>query len=235
MGQGAATLDAIELNYNGEIGAKPNYRLQAEFADYDSSLRRESKTSGFEDAGYVTGYKDKSSSNPNKSGHTPNSKSSDAKTRFVMSVQQDGMYDVTPRYSTQNTGDLSIDHDRKNVLNIRVNNTKGKWQSTKVRMFLRVGINLVDIQSSAKLSLDYLNASYINSDPIYSEEVENAKVVGEPAEGDPSLIRDDAFAKYASGGKYVNGITSYDGKERNLELTEVEVKESCRYALERCR
>ncbi|MEH7747306.1 hypothetical protein V7659_20050 [Neobacillus drentensis] len=66
-------------------------------------------------------------------------------------------------------------------------------------MFLREGINLIDIQSSSKLSLDYLNASYVNSNPIYSEEAENAKVVGEPAEGDPSLIRDDALAKYASG------------------------------------
>ncbi|MBV7505583.1 hypothetical protein KW850_09980 [Bacillus sp. sid0103] len=231
MGQGAATLDAIELNYNGEIGAKPNYRVQAEFADYDSNLRRESKAPGFEGAGYVTGYHDNSSSNTNRSGHSPNSKSSDAKTRFVMSVQEDGMYDVTVRYSTQNTGDLTIDHDRKNALNIPVNNTNGKWQSTKVRMFLREGINLIDIQSSAKLSLDYLNASYVNSDPIYSEEAENAKVVGEPAEGDPSLIRDDAFAKYASGGKYVNGITSYDGNERNLELTEVEVPEAGRYKL----
>jgi hypothetical protein len=230
-GQGNASLDAIELNYNGEIGAKPEYLVQAEFADYDDSLSRESTTRGFDGAGYVTGYNQDSSNNPNRSGHSQQNKADDSKTRFVMSVQQDGMYDVTVRYATNNTGTLSLDHDRKNAVNLKVNNTNGKWQSTKVRMFLRTGINLIDIHSTAKLSLDYLHASYINSDSIYSKEAENAKVAGEPAAGDPSLIREDVLGKYASGSKYVNGITSYDGKERYLELTDVTVPEDGRYKL----
>jgi hypothetical protein len=233
MGQGAATLDAIELNYNGELGTKPNYRVQAEFAEYDHTkgLNRESEVSGFEGAGYVTGYNHNSSNNPNRSGNSTKSTASDAKTRVVMSVQDDGMYDVTVRYATQNTGEIAIDHDRKNVMNIPVNNTNGKWQSTKVRMFLRTGINLIDIRSTSKLSLDYLDASYVSSEPIYSKEAEQAIVVGTPAEGDPSMVRDDLLGKYASGGKYVNGITSYDGKERYLEVSNIDVLVSGIYKL----
>ncbi|WP_026684700.1 hypothetical protein [Heyndrickxia coagulans] len=223
MGQGAATLDAIELKYNGKIGEKPNYRVQAEFADYDGELRRGDSQSGFEGAGYVTGYHDYSRRNSNRS--------SDPKTRFVMSVQKDGMYDVTIRYFAQNTGKLSVDHDRKNVLNLPVKQSRGKWQKIKLRMFLREGINLIDIKSTAKLNLDYLNAQYVNDDPIYFVEAENARLVGKPADGDPPFIRSDVYAKYTSGGKYVNGITSYDGKKRYLELPNVKVPKSGRYKL----
>ncbi|ASS97004.1 hypothetical protein [Peribacillus simplex] len=236
MGQGAATLDFIELNYNGKMGSKPNYRVQAEFAEYDheNGLRRESKITGFKGAGYVTGYKDsngdKGNIKKNKDGKSKN-KNSGAKTRFVMGVQEDGMYDVTVRYATNNAGELSIDHDRQNVINIPVKNTKGKWQSTKVRMFLRTGINLLDIKSTAKLSLDYVNATFVNKNPLFKEEAENANVIGTPAAGDPSLIRDDAFAKNASGGKYVNGISSFDGKERYLEVPNIVVPKAGKYKL----
>lgn len=230
MGQGAATLDAIELTYNGALGAKPNFRVQAEFAEYDyaNGLRRESIAPGFEGAGYVTGYNEKTS-NFDKS----KKKDSNAKTRFVMGVQKDGVYDVTIRYATKNAGKLSIDHDRKNMMNIRLKNTKGKWQSTKVRMFLRKGINLIDLgaKNNLKLSLDYIDATFVNDEPIFAAEAEDTKIVGIPAEGNPPLIRDDVFAKNASGGEYVNGITSYDGKERYLELSKVEVPKAGTYKL----
>ncbi|PQP88660.1 hypothetical protein [Paenibacillus sp. AR247] len=45
------------------------------------------------------------------------------------------------------------------------------------------------------------------------------------------MIRDDAFAKYASNGKYVNGITSYDGAERYLEIDDIVVPEDRIYKL----
>jgi hypothetical protein len=233
MGQGAATLDAIELSYNGEMGTKPNYRVQAEFAEYEHAkgLQRVSDLSGFEGAGYVTGYNKKSSSNHKESVNSKKNSNSDAKTRFVMTVQEDGMYDVTVRYSTKNSGKLSIDHDRENVMNIHVNNTKEKWQSTKVRMFLRTGINLIDIQSTAKLNLDYVDATFVDSKPIFALEAEDAQIVGTPIEGDPHFIREDVFAKYASEGKYVNGITSYDGKERSLNISEIDVPKAGRYKL----
>src|SRR5665647_2879968 len=94
---------------------------------------------------------------------------------------------------------------RQHALSVDVNNTTGKWQSTKVRMFLRTGVNIIDVMSTAKLSLDYIEAVAVDNAPIYSIEAEDATVVGTPAAGDPGLIRDDVFAKYASGGKYVNG------------------------------
>lgn len=218
MGQGAATLDAIELTSNGKLGAKPQYRVQAEFADYDQSkgLHREDSISGFEGAGYVTGSK---------------SMAPDAKTRFVMDVQKDGMYDVTMRYATRGAGELIIGHDRKNVSNISVQGTDGKWRNTKLRMFLRTGINLIDVKSSATLSLDYLDVALVDEVPLFAIEAEDAAIVGTPAEGDPSLIRRDVFAKYASGEAYVNGITSYDGVDRYLKISNIHVKQAGRYKL----
>lgn len=221
-GQGTANLDAIELTLNGTPGAAPTYRIEAEFSDYDwaDGLERKGTVAGFEGAGYITGYNATAGANPNQSGNaeSPNNTTSNAKSRFYMAVQEDGMYDVTLRYRTTNTGKIIINHDRQHALTVCVNNTTGKWQSTKVRMFLRTGVNIIDVMSTAKLSLDYIEAVAVDNAPIYSIEAEDASVVGTPAAGDPALIRDDVFAKYASGGKYVNGITSYDGEERYLEV-----------------
>jgi hypothetical protein len=55
--------------------------------------------------------------------------------------------------------------------------------------------------------------------------------VGEPAGQELPLIRSDVFARYASGGKYVNGITSYDGEERYLEIPNIVVPEDGVYKL----
>lgn len=232
MGQGAATLDAIELTYNGELGAKPNYRVQAEFADYDyeSGLLREDLIKGFEGAGYVTGYNNE----PKQfQSDKEKQKSSETKTQFVMSVQNDGMYDVTVRYATKNAGKLVIDLDNQEMVSHQVKNSKGQWQDETVRMFLRKGINLIDVRSenNLKLSLDYIDATFVDDKPIIAIEAEDATIVGTPAEGDPSLIRNDVFAENASGEKYVNGITSYDGKERYLELSTVDVPEAGNYKL----
>ncbi|QYR21026.1 hypothetical protein KZ483_25395 [Paenibacillus sp. sptzw28] len=230
MGLGAATLDAIELTYNGLAGQRPSYRVQAEFADYDAAkgLRRESLLPGFEGAGYVTGFSDSSSKLTDGSPNT--NAGSDAKTRFVLSVLKDGMYDVTLKLATSNTGTLSIDHDRNNIMNIPLNNTNG-WRTWKVNMFLRTGINLIDIRSTSDLSMDYIEAQYTGKDAVFVKEAEDAAVVGAPAQADPPLIREDAFARYASGGKYVNGITSYDGQERSLEISDVNVPRAGKYKM----
>ncbi|WP_433620608.1 hypothetical protein [Paenibacillus cellulositrophicus] len=66
---------------------------------------------------------------------------------------------------------------------------------------------------------------------IFSIEAEDAVVAGTPAGGELPLIRDDAFAKYASNGKYVNGMTSYDGAERYLEIDDIVVPEDGIYKL----
>ncbi|NQX47903.1 S-layer homology domain-containing protein [Paenibacillus tritici] len=216
-GQGESTLDAIELTYSGLPGAHPNYRVQAEFADYDPALglSRESSLEGFEGAGYVTGY----------------GSSQDANTRFVVSVLQDGMYDLQIRYAASGVGKMQIQHDRKPLVDLPVTDTGGQWKTATVPTFLRTGINLVDVRSSAALSLDYINAAFVSQTSVYSVEAEAATVVGTPAGSELPLIREDAFAKYASGGKYVNGITSYDGAERYLELKDITVSKAGTYKL----
>ncbi|WP_338555446.1 LamG-like jellyroll fold domain-containing protein [Paenibacillus sp. KS-LC4] len=216
-GQGESTLDAIELTYNGQPEELPNYRVQAEFAEYDTAkgLSRESSLEGFEGAGYLTGY-----------GHD-----SDANTRFVTSVLHDGMYDLKIRYSSSNNGVIHVDHDRKPVVNISVVKTNDQWKEATLRIFLRKGINLIDIQSNAELSLDYIDAAFVDKTPVFSIEAENAVINGTPAGSELPFIRNDAFAKYASGGKYVNGITSYDGVVRNLEIKDIVVPTAGKYKL----
>ncbi|ETT48553.1 hypothetical protein C162_14765, partial [Paenibacillus sp. FSL R7-269] len=216
-GQGESTLDAIELTYNGLPGALPNYRVQAEFAEYDSEqgLSRAVSQEGFEGAGYVSGY----------------GGSQEANTRFVVSVLEDGMYELTARYASADSGKLQLAHDRKPLVDLPVVNTNGQWQDAKAPVFLRKGINLIDVRSSAALSLDYINAAFVSKTALYSVEAEAATVVGTPAGSELPLIREDAFAKYASGGKYVNGITSYDGAERYLQLGDINVPKAGTYKL----
>ncbi|RIX59641.1 hypothetical protein D3P08_05760 [Paenibacillus nanensis] len=216
-GQGQSTLDAIELTYSGDRGELPNYRVQAEFADYDTAkgLTRGDSIAGFEGAGYVTGY----------------GTNADANTRFVVSVLDDGMYDVTIRYASGGNGVIQINHDRKPVAGISITNTNGQWEEATLRMFLRAGINLIDIQSNTTLHLDSIHAAFVNKDAVFSIEAEDAVVVGTPAGAELPLIRNDAFAKYASNGKYVNGITSYDGAERYLEMDDIVVPEDGIYKL----
>ncbi|MEK4043511.1 S-layer homology domain-containing protein [Paenibacillus sp. FSL H8-0048] len=216
-GQGESTLDAIELTYNGLPGALPNYRVQAEFADYDSEqgLSRAGSLEGFEGAGYVSGYGGSQAAN----------------TRFVLSVLEDGMYELTARYASADSGKLQLAHDRKPLIDLPVVNTNGQWQDAKAPVFLRKGINLIDVHSSAALSLDYINAAFVNKAALYSVEAEAATVVGTPAGSELPLIREDAFAKYASGGKYVSGITTYDGAERYLELGNINAPKAGTYKL----
>lgn len=217
QGQGQSTLDAIELTYSGEIGGLPAYTVQAEFAEYDTSkgLSRGDSIAGFEGAGYVTGY----------------GTNADANTRFVVSVLDDGMYDVSIRYASGGNGAIQIHHDRKPVTALSISNTNGQWEETTLRMFLRTGINLIDIQSNTTLHLDRIQAAFVNQDSIFSIEAEDAVVMGTSAGAELPLIRDDAFAKYASNGKYVNGITSYDGAERYLQLNDIVVPEDGIYKL----
>jgi len=216
-GLGEATLDAIELTYHGEQGAAPAYLVQAEFSEYDPAygLSRDNTLAGYRGAGYITGY----------------GKNADANVRFVVSVLDDGMYDVTFRYASASGGDIIIDHDRVHAVNLPVQNTNGSWQDATVRMFLRRGINLIDVKATALLSLDYVRAVYVGKMPIFSIEAEDAVVYGEPAGVELPLIRSDEFARYASGGKYVNGITSYDGKERYLEIQNIVVPKDGIYKL----
>jgi len=216
-GIGESTLDAIELTYHGPKGAAPTYKVQAEFSEYDpaAGLFRDNQLAGYNGAGYITGY----------GNHA------DASTRFVFSVLDDGMYDVTFRYASASSGDIIIDHDRIHAVNIAVGQTNGNWKEATVRMFLRRGINLIDIRSTASLSLDEVQAVYASQMPIFSIEAEDAIVVGEPAGQELPLIRSDVFARYASGGKYVNGITSYDGEERYLEIPNIVVPEDGVYKL----
>ncbi|MFS0726539.1 LamG-like jellyroll fold domain-containing protein [Paenibacillus sp. 1P07SE] len=216
-GQGEATLDAMELTYNGERGASPAYRVQAEFAEYDTArgLVRGSSLGGFEGAGYVTGYGEMAGAN----------------TRFVVSVLDDGMYDVTIRYAADSSGHIRLDHDRKHVADIPVVDTNGQWQDARLQMFLRTGINLIDVKASAGFSLDYVDAVFAGQTPIFSIEAEESVIVGEPAGSELPLIRAGEFARYTSGGKYVNGITSYDGAERYLEIDTIEVPADGLYKL----
>ena len=215
-GQGAANLDAIELSYNGEPGAKPTYRVEGEFSDYDAAagLQRSSDVAGFEGAGYIAGYNANASSN--------------AKSRFYLGVQDDGVYDLTVRYFTTNTGKLIIDDDQRPALSVNVSNTNSRWQTAKVRLFLRTGINIIDVRSTATLGLDYIQATPTDEKPIYQIEAEDGTVVGTPAAGDPPLVRSDVFGKYASNGTYVNGITSYDGQQRYLDVP-IRVREAGHY------
>jgi hypothetical protein len=113
---------------------------------------------------------------------------------------------------------------------VHVDNTEARWQKTKIRLFLRTGINIIDVKSTAGLGLDYIEATPKNSRPIYQIEAENGKTVGAPAEDDPPLVRSDVFGKYASNGTYVNGITSYDGQTRYLEVP-IEVRRAGHYKL----
>ena len=229
-GQGSANLDAIELTYNGDTGAGPTYHAEAEFSDYDrtAGLERSSELPGFQGAGYIAGY----GTNGHRSGNSqsPRRVPSDGKSRFYLAVKDDGVYDLTIRYFTTNTGKLTVDHDREPALSVNVDNTCARWQKTKLRLFLRTGINIIDVKSTARLGLDYIEATPTNRQPIYQIEAEIGTVVGTPAADDPPLVRSDAFGKYASNGTYVNGITSYDGQARSLEVP-IRVRQDGHYKL----
>ncbi len=182
---------------------------------------------GFKGAGYITGYGSRQRSSNSR---PPASEPSDGKSRFYLAVEDDGVYDLTIRYFTTNAGRLTVDHDREPALSLHVDNTEARWRKTKIRLFLRTGINIIDVKSTARLGLDYIEATATNRRPICQIEAENGRIVGAPAEDDPPLVRSDVFGKYASNGTYVNGITSYDGQARYLEVP-IDVHEAGRYKL----
>lgn len=191
-GNAGAFHDALTVSYAGayEQERAPFDRLyQAESADFVShgvvsEIKTETALSGFEGNGYVTGL-------------------DGGAVRFIVDVEESGLYHLIFRYASASDGHVRVFLDNTNrtfdniISDITVTRTDG-WDETNTTIFLRQGINIIDVTSDTALD----SMRVLRADDDLSQTIE-----AEDADGEFSTA-----ASAASGGTvYVKEMRANDG------------------------
>ena len=168
-GQAGAFHDVLYVSYAGAYGQElPEFsrRYEAESSDFNlyggSSARTESLISGFSGSGYVAGLE--------------NSQVEDGGgIRWVVDVRESGLYHLNFRYYSEHTGKIRVYLDNTNLtfdnkLTEAETLPRDGWAETHVTVFLRQGINIVDIDTDAETFVDYMQV--LKADGVYSQTVE---------------------------------------------------------------
>lgn len=212
---GKGTVDCMYLTYQGPDEEDLEYRkdYEAELADFNvlgnqqsTTVTTKSEISGYSASGYVTGV------------NTPVSEGGGL--RFTVFAEENGMYDVSIRYASDTAGTLNYYLDNtaltldKQVAQVSLNGTDGKWEEVKASFFLQKGINIIDIDtSSADIAVDRMTVQHAeNYDGTAAViEAESDQVV---KTGQVSVAENG----YASDGRYVQGIRGSEDGSNSLEF-----------------
>lgn len=210
--KGKASLDCVYLTYKGDT--KPSFRntYEAEMSDFNvlgsqgsSSVMTKSSISGYSGSGYVTGLN--------------TSVEAGGGVRFTTHVNDNGLYDVTLRYSSNKKGNINLYLDNTaKTLNNKVTTvaapaTRGEWKTVTKSIYLQKGLNLIDVDASgADLAFDNLVLTKTaNADQQTTGiEAENCKLSG---------LYAVKGSNYSSGNKYVEGFIGDNKAGNALTLT----------------
>lgn len=193
--EGAFSADSIAFTYVGGTIPEFDSVYEAELGDFnlllgnaDTTVTTESSVSGYSGSGYITGLDERSVT-------------SGGGVRFTVVVPDNSLYTVALRYSSDSstTANIYLDNtalDLDNVLtDISLPATDG-FVTEYVTAFLQKGINIIDIDSSSPIALDYIRVKKAAGDPI-TVEAESGERSGE------AEVRENAFASRT---QYVSNI-----------------------------
>ena len=134
--------------------------------------------------------------------------------RVNVIVPENGMYTLKLRYASKAAAKANIyqDNDAVNLdrftTAVELKNTKDKWASAYQTIFLQKGINVIDIDTTAEIRLDYMEVSQMTVEPAAVVEAESGTLTGEAVVGNNENVN-----TFASGGSYVAGIKAANGVE----------------------
>lgn len=208
-----ALLDRIDLTYAGSFNgnvARVTDRYEAEYAELSGRSSIDVKTEGYEGTGYAS---------------LPASKSA---ARFVINAGLDGYYQLKFRYATNGKAnsllEVMLNRDQEMILS-GGDSTDG-WRDAYATVFLKAGINLVDVESSkSAVKLDALEV-------IAVPEAADENITSIEAENESNTLAGTVVAEnsgYASGGQYVGWVGA--GADNYIQFNDINVPKSGTYKL----
>ena len=210
--------DFLRVSYEGVYNqARPAFNTvyEAELADFNklittsgypsATAAKGSSISGYSGGGYVTGL--------------TNSVTSGAGVRFTVVVEDSGLYNLSLHYQSTASGTANIYvGNTATTLDNKVQSVSvgasSAWTDATATVYLQKGINVVDIDATADIALDYLRVRALDAqDDSTTIEAENAI---------PAAMTDKievAESTGASNGKYVVGMEGAYEDADYLEFT----------------
>lgn len=203
---GAFSADSIAFTYVGGTVPEFDSVYEAELGDFnllcgntDTTLTTESTTPGYSGSGYITGLDERSVENGGG-------------VRFTVVVPDNALYTIALRYSAEAdaTANIYLDNtalDLDNVLTTLALPASDSFKTEYVTAFLQKGINIIDIDASSPIALDYMRVKKAEGAPI-AVEAESGVLSGKAEERENP---------YASRTQYVSNIEG--GTEDALTLS----------------
>ena len=210
--------DFLRVSYEGVYNqARPAFNTvyEAELADFNklittsgypsATAAKGSSISGYSGGGYVTGL--------------TNSVTSGAGVRFTVVVEDSGLYNLSLHYQSTASGTANIYvGNTATTLDNKVQSVSvgasSAWTDATATVYLQKGINVVDIDATADIALDYLRVRALDAqDDSTTIEAENAI---------PAAMTDKievAESTGASNGRYVVGMEGAYEDADYLEFT----------------
>lgn len=151
--------------------------------------------------------------------------------RYVVDVEENGFYNISLRYASKCEGiaKIYVGNTAKTfdnfICGIDIKDTDDKFEVSQAAVFLEKGINIIDIDASSNIALDYMRLSEASS------EVQNKNLITVEAESARLVGCEIRISEYASGGSYVEGIKADEKGENNYLEIEADVENGGEYAL----
>jgi len=210
-GSEGASLDCICLAFAGGEMPFGEKIYEAELSDFNqfgltkiSKVKTENSIRGYSSSGYIRGLD--AVSVPDGGG-----------VRFNVMAGSNGLYNLSLVYSSETEGNVNVYIDNtartlnRLIKTIAAEKTGGKWKQLSLTVFLKQGINSIDIDADTDIAVDYLKVSPDKnvSDRVITIQAEDCQSVGSVEKG---------RNQYASGGMFVKGILGSANKENKLIL-----------------
>lgn len=192
---GSFSADSIAFTYVGGTIPEFDSVYEAEQGDFnllngntDTTLSTQSDIAGYSGSGYITGLDERSVTDGGG-------------VRFTVVVPDNALYTIALRYSADAGADATIYLDNTaldldNALTTLSLPQAEGFNTEYITAFLQKGINIIDIDASAPIALDYMRVKKADGNPIRLE-AENGTLSGE------AETSENAFAE---GTQYVSNI-----------------------------
>ena len=247
--EGEVLQDVLYVTYVGAQGQPvPSFNtvFEAEEADFntladtaETAVSVHSELSGYSGGGYVTGL-------------SVNKVANGGGLRWAVNVPESGLYNVSLNYQskTETTANIYVGNTArtfdgtKTELSLPVS---GQWNEASVAVYLQKGMNIVDVDTAAEISLDYMRIQGSARSADYAETTQAADTVPESADtedvpyyvwkvkaddkGDPELYQENrtvnktAVTTTPAGTEYVVGrsvsgdASAAEDADKYLEFT----------------
>ncbi len=205
---GEFSVDSIAFTYVGGTIPEFDSVYEAELGDFnllngntDTTVTTESELDGYSGAGYITGLDKRSVT-------------TGGGVRFTVVVPDNSLYTIALRYSAEqdSTANIYLDNtalDLDNMLTPISLPASDNFTTEYITAFLQKGINIIDIDTSASVALDYMRVKKADSSPV-SVEAESGALTGN------AEVYENAFASRTS---YVSNIEGGTDDSLTLNVT----------------